>query len=73
MFKNNNPTDKQIKTIWFINNRLNMNIEAKTKQQCIEDIGKYLKKAKEANVCYSKRCLTDEECDIYGIDSSMFY
>ena len=42
------PTEKQINTILFINNKLRCSFEAITKQQCIRDIGKYFDKAKEA-------------------------
>lgn len=40
------PTDKQVRTIHFINNVLSLDLEALTKKQCIKDIGKYLDKAK---------------------------
>lgn len=44
--KNKLPTEKQKNTILFINNRLNMNLEALTKHQCWLDIGKYFDRAK---------------------------
>lgn len=40
------PTEKQKKTILFINNRLRMDLEALTKHQCWLDIGKYFDEAK---------------------------
>lgn len=40
------PTDKQIKTILFINNHLNLDLETLTKHQCWIDIGKYFEEAK---------------------------
>ena len=39
------PTEKQKRTIDYINNRLGKNIKALTKHQCWVDIGKYLKRA----------------------------
>lgn len=41
------PTDKQVKTILYINNHLRMDLEALTKHQCWLDIGKYFDKAKK--------------------------
>ena len=41
------PTEKQKKTILFINNHLNMDLEALTKHQCWLDIGKYFEEAKK--------------------------
>lgn len=41
------PTEKQIKTILFINNHLNMDLQALTKHQCWLDIGKYFEEAKK--------------------------
>lgn len=41
------PTEKQKKTILFINNHLKMNLEALTKHQCWLDIGKYFDEAKK--------------------------
>lgn len=40
------PTEKQKKTILFINNHLRMDLEALTKHQCWLDIGKYFDEAK---------------------------
>lgn len=40
------PTEKQKKTILFINNHLRMDLEALTKHQCWLDIGKYFYEAK---------------------------
>lgn len=41
------PTEKQKKTIIFINNHLGMNLEALTKYQCWLDISKYFNEAKK--------------------------
>ena len=41
------PTEKQKKTILFINNHLRMDLEALTKHQCWLDIGKYFDEAKK--------------------------
>lgn len=41
------PTEKQKKTIIFINNHLGMNLKALTKHQCWLDIGKYFNEAKK--------------------------
>lgn len=40
------PTEKQIRTILFINNHLNMDLKALTKHQCWIDIGRYFEEAK---------------------------
>lgn len=42
------PTDKQKKTLQFINSRLDMDLEAITKHQCWMVIGQYFDKAKQA-------------------------
>jgi hypothetical protein len=47
------PTEKQKKTILFINNHLRMDLEALTKHQCWLDIGKYFEEAKKTPL-YSK-------------------
>lgn len=44
------PTEKQKKTILFINNHLNMDLEAITKHQCWIDIGKYFEEAKNTQL-----------------------
>ena len=41
------PTEKQIKTILYINNHLRMDLETLTKHQCWLDIGKYFEEAKK--------------------------
>lgn len=41
------PTERQKNTILFINNHLDMYLEAITKHQCWIDIGKYFEKAKK--------------------------
>ena len=48
------PTEKQKKTILFINNHLGMNLEASTKHQCWLDIGKYFEEAKNTPLYTSK-------------------
>ena len=40
------PTEKQVNTILFINNKLQMALKPITKQQCIRDIGKHFEAAK---------------------------
>lgn len=42
------PTEKQRKTILFINHRLHINLEAITRHQCRIDIGKHFDAAKNA-------------------------
>lgn len=64
------PTDKQINTILFINNRLRSNFEAITKCQCWAIINQYFEKAKNTH-WYDN--ITDEDCDMLGLDASMFY
>lgn len=44
------PTEKQKKTILFINNHLNMNLKAITKHQCWLAINKYFDKAKKTSL-----------------------
>lgn len=51
------PTEKQKKTLLFINNHLGMDIEPLTKYQCWLDIGKYFKKAK--NTLYDDQYYID--------------
>lgn len=41
------PTDKQIRTVAFINSRLHIQLEAITKGQCCRDISKYFEQAKK--------------------------
>ena len=41
------PTEKQVRTILFINNKCGLDIKPITKNQCIRDIGKWFDKAKE--------------------------
>lgn len=45
-----NPTEKQEKTILFINNHLDMNIQPLTKHQCWLDISKYFEKSQENSI-----------------------
>ena len=42
------PTEKQVRTILFINSSLGLDIKAVTRKQCCADIDKHFKKAKKA-------------------------
>jgi reverse gyrase len=68
------PTEKQIKTILFINNHLQMHLEAITKHQCWIDIGKYFKEAQETPLPEYE---DDEYCqdlqDYFGYTEADFY
>lgn len=64
------PTERQIKTILFINNRLRLGLEPLTKKQCWQDINKYFNKAKE-----TPRFTDEEWLDIqeeWGMDFADF-
>lgn len=65
------PTGKQIKTILFINNHLNMQIEPLTKYQCWCDIKKYFNEAKNTPLHDDQYYLDLQE--YYGMDESDFY
>ena len=65
-----NPTEKQKKTILFINNRLGMDIQPLTKHQCWLDISKYFEKAKSTPLYDDQCCIEMQE--YYGIDASDF-
>lgn len=65
------PTEKQIKTILFINNHLNMDLEALTKHQCWLDIGKYFDEAKKTPL-YSDDYYLDMQ-EYYGMCEADFY
>lgn len=67
------PTEKQERTLLFINNRLGTSFEPVTKHRCWEIIGKNFEKAKNTNVHYRYEDITDEDCDSLGLDASMFY
>ena len=64
------PTEKQKKTILFINNRLKIDLEALTKHQCWLDIGKYFDKAKNTPL-YSDEDWLDMQ-DYYGMSEGDF-
>lgn len=65
------PTEKQKKTILFINNRLGMDLEALTKHQCWIDIGKYFEEAKKIPL-YSDEDLLYMQ-DYFGLCESDFF
>lgn len=64
------PTEKQVKTILFINGRLQLNLQALTKKQCWQDINKYFAEAKSTQLYNDENWyeiqdvtgLTCEEC-----------
>lgn len=64
------PTDKQKRTIGFINGKLNTSFESITKHQSWEIIRDNFEDAK--NVGKYNYCLTDEDCDMWGMDPGMF-
>ena len=65
------PTEKQIKTILFINNRLRADFKPVTKRQCWKIINDNFESAKKIPRSYYE--ITDEDCDALGLDASMFY
>lgn len=65
-----NPTEKQKKTILFINNHLGMDIQPLTKHQCWLDIGKYFERAKKTPLYDDQCCIEMQE--YYGMDASDF-
>lgn len=67
------PTEKQEKTLLFINNRLGTYFEPITKHQCWEIINNNFEKAKDVIVRRWYEGITDEDCDDLGLDASMFY
>lgn len=74
------PTEKQIKCISVINSVLGTDFEAVTKEQCskviAENIDKSRKKSKRLShfgYCGKGYWITDDDCDWYGIDASLFY
>lgn len=67
------PTDKQEKTLLFINSRLKTNFEPITKRQCWEIINNNFEKAKTTMTHYWHKGITDEDCAEMGLDASMFY
>lgn len=76
------PTEKQKNTLLFINNRLGTDFKPITKNQCWKVINENFDKAKKSpkrrryntKHSYSKTyTYTDEDCDIFGLDASMFY
>lgn len=65
-----NPTEKQEKTILFINNHLCMDIQPLTKHQCWLDIGKYFERAKRTPLHDDQYYIDMQEC--CGMDESDF-
>lgn len=65
------PTKKQIKTILFINNHLDMDLKALTKHQCWLDIGKYFDEAKRASLHSSEYYENLQE--YFGMYEADFY
>lgn len=69
------PTEKQKKAILFINNRLDMDLEAVTKHQCWVDIGKYFSEAKHTPIAdnqYNEDDFYEELQDTCGMDVGDF-
>lgn len=64
------PTEKQKKTILFINNHLKMNLKALTKFQCWKDINQYFEKAKKVPLHSDEEWIEIQE--YYGIDEGDF-
>ncbi len=64
------PTEKQKKTILFINSRLHLGLEALTKRQCWRDINKYFDEAKETPKYTDEDWLDIQEA--YGMDYGDF-
>lgn len=67
------PTEKQENTLLFINNRLKTDFKPITKHQCWEIINKYFNKAKNTPAYHWYDNITDDDCDMLGLDASMFY
>ena len=65
-----NPTEKQEKTILFINNHLGMDIQPLTKHQCWLDIGKYFERAKRTSLHDDQYYIDMQE--YCGMDESDF-
>ena len=66
------PTEKQERTVAFIEHRLNVfyDPEVKLRRNCSDFIAKYFEQAKKEEVPSS---FTEEDCDCLGLDASMFY
>lgn len=65
------PTEKQQKTILFINNHLGMDLKALTKHQCWLDINKYFSLAKEASL--QPKEYDDDLYEYFGISEEDCY
>ena len=65
------PTQKQERTVKFIENRLDVcyDSEVKLKRTCRDFIAKYFEQAKKEETSPS---FTEEDCDALGLDASMF-
>lgn len=66
------PTEKQVNTILFINNRLQTDFESLTKIQCWKTIKENFDKAKNTEPHHCWDNITDEDCTELGLDASMF-
>ena len=64
------PTEKQKRTVLFINNHLGMDIKALTKHQCWLDIGKYFDKAKSTPLYSDEEFI--EMQDYFGMTEADF-
>lgn len=66
------PTNKQMKTIAFIESRLDILFrpEVCLKSNCSRFISKYFEKAKQTP---APEIFLEEDCDALGLDESMFY
>lgn len=58
------PTEKQVKTLLFINNRLHLNLEPITRQQCWRDTNKYFKTARK--IASQKEASTHADDEYYN-------
>lgn len=67
------PTQKQVNTLLFINNRLEIDEKPLTKHQCWVFINKNFEKAKNTEQHHWYDNITDEDCEMMGLDASMFY
>ena len=66
------PTQRQERTVAFIENRLDVSYdpEVKLRRNCSDFIAKYFEQAKKEEAPPS---FTEEDCDCLGLDASMFY
>lgn len=66
------PTQKQVNTLSFINNKLGTDEKPLTKHQCWSFINENFEKAKNTEQHRWHSGITDEDCDMMGLDASMF-